>query len=604
MSDTNTTMIKSYSNFNTDKSIAVLPFVNMSDDIGNEYFIDGITEEIINALTKVENLKVIARTSAFAFKGKNEDVRTIGKQLRVASVLEGSVRKAGQKVRITAQLINTVDGSHYWSRNFDRQLDDIFALQDEVSLLIADQIRENFGHLDIQDHLVERSTSNIHSYELYLKGHFYQLKWDNISIRKAVDYYKKAVELDPEFARAHYGLVQCYGLLAAWGFMDPEEGFSQAIESFVIASHLDKSIPEYGQSYVGRSFWMEWEFMATYKQLLNTLKQHPNYTDGLEAMAELMLLHGHWKKAEAYIEQAMQVDPLSANHFYTLANIKYYQQKNKLALELVNRALSINPEFNLAKELKTLCLIRTGNLQQFESYIANHENKKIKTLLYDVIHKRVTEIPGEVLEKWKSLTSDRSQLVPYELFILANSNHTSIAFDLLKQYVKLKRGQLINFRVDPMLANLRTIEGFHQLHISNLHVKPDESVRPDATQKTTLHDSELKKSMQNIVNFIDAEKPFLNAQLSLSTLSALLNIHPNKLSYVINIESGVNFNEFINRFRLEHFKQIAINPEYSHITILGLAFESGFNSKSVFNNYFKKTEGLTPAGWIKSAKEK
>ena len=133
----------------SDKSIPVLPFVNMSTDPENEYFSDGVTEEIINALTTVKGLKVIARTSSFAFKNKNIDVRSIGDQLGVSTILEGSVRKAKNRVRVTAQLISTSDGTHFWSRNFDREMEDIFALQDEISLLIADQIRENMGYLEI-----------------------------------------------------------------------------------------------------------------------------------------------------------------------------------------------------------------------------------------------------------------------------------------------------------------------------------------------------------------------------------------------------------------------------------------------------------------------
>ena len=162
----------------SNKSIAVLPFVNMSADPENEYFSDGITEEIINALTTVKGLKVIARTSSFAFKNKNIDVRTIGDQLGVGTILEGSVRKAKNRVRITAQLISTNDGTHFWSKNFDRDLEDIFALQDEISLHIADQIRENFGHLNIQEHLIEAPTQNMEAYDLYLKGRYQHLLWD------------------------------------------------------------------------------------------------------------------------------------------------------------------------------------------------------------------------------------------------------------------------------------------------------------------------------------------------------------------------------------------------------------------------------------------
>ena len=189
----------------------------MSNDIDNEFFCDGISEEIINALTKIKGLKVTARTSSFTFKNKNIDVRHIGNQLGVTTVLEGSIRKANNRVRITAQLIDTRDGTHFWSKNFDRELIDIFKLQDDISLLIANEIRSNFGHFEIQDHLVKESTISIEAYELFLKGRYNQLEWTPDSIRLAIQYYNKAVTLDKNYAKAYYDNLQCYGLLAAWG---------------------------------------------------------------------------------------------------------------------------------------------------------------------------------------------------------------------------------------------------------------------------------------------------------------------------------------------------------------------------------------------------
>ena len=199
------------------KSIAVLPFANMSTDPENEYFSDGITEEIINALTTIKGLKVIARTSSFAFKNKNIDVRTIGDQLGVSTVLEGSVRKAKNRVRITVQLVSTIDGTHFWSKNFDRELEDIFALQDEISLLIADQIRENFGHLNIKEHLIEAPTNNMEAYNLYLKGRYQHLKWDGKGIVNAVKLYEQCVKIDPSFDLPYFGLAFSYAMYGSWG---------------------------------------------------------------------------------------------------------------------------------------------------------------------------------------------------------------------------------------------------------------------------------------------------------------------------------------------------------------------------------------------------
>ncbi len=583
----------------TDKSIAVLPFVNMSTDPENEYFSDGITEEIINALTKVDRLKVIARTSSFAFKGKNTDIREIADKLGVSAILEGSVRKIQNRVRITAQLINAENGFHFWSQNFDREMEDIFALQDEISLLIANQIRENFGHFNIQEHLVSEATNNMKAYELYLKGHYFQLKWDADSIHEATRFYEASVAQDPKFARAYYGLVQSYGLLAAWGYMPAEEGFGKAIQNFMIAADLDKTLPEYGMSFIGRTFWMDWDFQTTYNQLVETLQQHPKYTDGLEAMAELFIAHGNWGQAENYIRRAMDVDPLSANHYYTLAHIHYYQKNFEKALELVEKALYINPEFVLAYELKTLCLIWLNLRDDFEHFIIGHENVDVKKLYFDVLNGEIKSLSEETIKAWGNVSENKRQMVPYELFIMANTNHKKEALELLNKYITQKRGQIINFRQDPSLDTLREFEEFHQLHISNFIFHEEAKIVEGKDEESNPNSGEFDKQMKKLMDFIEKEKPFLDAQLSLRNLAKSLQLHPNKLSYLINEKTGMNFNEFINQFRLTHFKEIACDVKNAHITILGLAYESGFNSKTVFNAYFKKAEGTTPGNWIK-----
>lgn len=594
------TMIKSLSNFNTDKSIAVLPFINMSDDIGNEYFSDGISEEIINALTRVDGLKVIARTSAFAFKGKNEDVRTIGKQLGVSSVLEGSVRKAGQKVRITAQLINTADGTHYWSRNFDRQLDDIFALQDEVSLLIAEQIRQNFGHLEIQDHLVKKSTSSVNAYELFLKGRFHQLKWNPESFKKAIGFYNHAIEQDNRFARAYYGNVQCYGLLAIWGFMPYEEAIQKAMDNLLVAQDIDKKLPEYNQSYIGRSLWAEWNYPLAYQQINELLALNPDYTDGLEAMAELLMANGYFTEAEKYIRKCLVVDPLSANHFHTLGLNFYLQKHFEEALKYFQKAINLDPGLEVAKHFKLLCLIRLGYKADFKNSLDEVQDGDELRMLFDVFNSEAPKPDEPTINKWKKAAASKDMMVPYELYILAGLNLKTEALVMLKEYVDQRRGQLMYFRYEPFLENLRDVDGFDDLFSTDFVLRTPPSIQEKDESKIPGED--LKKLMKFACEYISTEKPFLDPQLSLSGLAAKINVHPNKLSYLINDQTGSNFNEFINRFRLEHFKQVAMNPEFSHITILGLAFESGFNSKTVFNTFFKKMEGTTPASWIKSAR--
>src|SRR6056297_2450504 len=228
-------MISSLMNY---KSIAVLPFLNISPDPDEEYFSDGITEEIIITLSRIRNLKVTARTSSFAFKNKSMDIREIGKALGVFTVLEGSIRKAGNNVGISVQLIRTDNGFQIWSAKFDRQLKDIFELQEEISLLVADKIRENFGHIELQASLKDESSGSIDAYDYYLKGRYEQLKWTNDALKRAIELYKKSIDLDPGISRAYYGIVYCYIYMVFWSSEGKDkEGVYAYLEKAAAVNH-------------------------------------------------------------------------------------------------------------------------------------------------------------------------------------------------------------------------------------------------------------------------------------------------------------------------------------------------------------------------------
>ena len=585
-----------------DKSIVVLPFVNMSNDQENEYFSDGITEEIINALTKVEGLKVIARTSSFAFKGKNLDVREIGQKLGVANILEGSVRKVANRVRITAQLINAKNGVHYWSKNFDRQIQDIFALQDEISLLIADQIRENFGHLDIQDHLIQASTRSVSAYEHFLKGRYHQLQWTAASLKQAIVQYDAAIAKDPEFARAYYGNLQCYGLLVIWGFIPAEEGMGKAIDNFIIAKELDTELPEYPMSFVGRSLWKEWDFKQGYEYIQQTLAMNPKHTDALEAMAELFIALGYFDQAEVFVKKALEVDPLSPNHHFTMANIYYLRQAFDISLHHIDKALQINPEFDHAVRLKVNVFILLGKEEEVEVLAEKFEEKALIKLLYAIVNKKIGQIPKEYLDEWEGLERETGEIMPYRLFILANGNCSKQAFKLLQSGIEMRRGQLMNYRYEPFLQGLKEIEGFESLHKANFSLTGNEEWFAQVKPSQILDESESDVLKEKLIRYFDKEKPFLDPQMNLNALGSKLELHPNKLSYLINEKLKVNFNEFVNNYRLNYFKKMAINPRFNHLTLLALAYDSGFNSKTVFNSFFKAKEGVTPSVWLKKEK--
>lgn len=585
---------------NHQKSIAVLPFVNMSSDVENEYFCDGISEEIINALTKIEQLKVIARTSSFAFKNKNIDIREIGKQLGVDTILEGSIKKSQNKVRITAQLINVDDGLHYWSRKYDRELEDIFELEDEISLAIADEVRNNFGHFEVQEHLVEQPTNSVDAYQMYLKGRSLQLLWTPEGIKEAIQYYDKAIALDKSYARAYYANLQCYGLLAMWGYMPQEKAMELAIQNLLIAKEIDTSLPEYPLSFVGKFFWGEWDFKNAYIHIKQVLDINPNHIDGLEAMAELFIALGFFEEALVYAKRLLVVDPLSANNHYTLAHIYYYDGKYQKALEIINYALTLNSNFELAHHLKAYCLIWLNDRQGFDAHIQNTTLNHEKDLLFQLINDRKFEISETDLKQLKEGFGE-TLISPYNLFILSQTSYKHYAFSRLEEMILQKRGQIINYRQDPFLKPLHKIPGFKDLHLSNLSYDDIDETQTVETKASSsvLNQDEIDKLKENILIYFKEKEPYLNPELSLKFVADALELNTNKVSFLINQAFNSNFNDFVNGYRLKYFKTIALNPKNAHLTILGLAYDSGFNSKSVFNTFFKKVEGITPSRWIK-----
>ena len=587
---------------NNQKSVAVLPFVNMSNDIDNEYFCDGITEEIINALTKIDKLKVIARTSSFAFKGKDIDIRKIGGQLGVSTILEGSIKKSRERVRITAQLIDVEDGTHYWSKKFDRQLIDIFDLEDEISLTIAEEVRNNFGHFEIQEHLIEQPTSSVDAYQMYLKGRSFQLKWTPEGLNQAINYYNKAIALDKNYAKAYYANLQCYGLSAMWGYIPYDEAMESAINNLLMAKELDASLPEYPLSYVGKFLWGEWDFKNAYIHIKKVLAINPNHIDGLEALTELFIALGFFDMALPYANKLLEVDPLSANNHYTLAHIHYFQGLFDKALENVDYALTLNPELELAHHLKCFCLIWLNKKQQFQEFIHNTSLIEEKNLLFRLVNEKYIDVPHQIIEKWSRLSKDKTMLVPYDVFILANSHQTVTAFSLLKEMIDQRRGQIINYRQDPFLRPLHKINGFTDLHRSNLSSADIKSTKKDEEKGTAnvLDKDQIKKLKGKLLSYFKEDEPFLNPQLNLQFVAQVLELNNNKISFLINQAFDVNFNDFVNSYRLKHFKLIALDSNNSHLTILGLAYDSGFNSKTVFNTYFKKIEGVTPRAWMKA----
>ncbi len=346
------------------KSIAVLPFVNMSADKDNEYFSDGITEELLNALTKIDGLNVTSRTSAFAFKNQSLDIREIGDKLGVSTILEGSVRKAGNKVRITAQLINTNDGYHVWSETYDRSLEDIFEIQDEISKKIAIKLREKLTRHQIQEPIVKSYTKNLDAYNEHLRGLHHWNKWSPSEIKDSIKHFEASMELDPEFPLPYASLSGCYAFLGATGYLRPEIAYPKAKKYAEQAITLDDNIAQSHNSIAMVKLFFEWDWEGAEKSFQRSLELNPSSADTYHAYHIFLAAMNRQDEMLRAIEKAHLLDPLSPYIGAALANVYLSLGRLDEAEEQFKKTLEQDPTFRGALNGLGWLEINRGNYEK------------------------------------------------------------------------------------------------------------------------------------------------------------------------------------------------------------------------------------------------
>jgi serine/threonine protein kinase/tetratricopeptide (TPR) repeat protein len=329
-------------------SIAVLPFTNLSADPEQEYFCDGMAEEIINALTQVEGLRVVARTSAFAFKDKHEDIREIGRKLNVKEVLEGSVRKAGNRLRITAQLVNVDDGYHLWSERFDRDLADVFAIQDEISLAIVSKLKVKLLG-DEKEKMLRRYTQNLEAYDLYLKGRYHWNRRTPEALKKAMSHFEQVIRKDPNYALAYAGLADCYSMLAQVYVLPPKEAFPKAKALAKKALEIDETLAEAHTSLAFALFFFDWDWAGAEREFRRAIELNPNYATAHQWFAMGLLVNlGRTSEAIEEINKALELDPLSLIINTAAGNVYLYAGREDKAVEQAEKILDMDPTFGFA----------------------------------------------------------------------------------------------------------------------------------------------------------------------------------------------------------------------------------------------------------------
>ncbi len=293
------------------QTIAVLPFVNVSPDPDNQYFSDGVSEEILNALVKVQGLHVTARTSSFSFRGKNIDVREIGQQLGVTHILEGSVRKSGNRVRISVQLVSTVDGYHFFSQTYDRTLEDIFAVQDEIAQKVLNRLRQHLGEAQQNQQLVTSSTTNMEAYETYLKGLYFLNQWGEESMGKAIPYFQRAIEMEGDFALPHAALGLCYLFQALGGKMTWQGAYEKAMIHITRTKELNVEFPEAYFSLFTFNVFFQWNWQAAVDTIKKGFELSPNYPPIYIGLGALYYIKGDLSSALRAHQKGLKLDPLS-----------------------------------------------------------------------------------------------------------------------------------------------------------------------------------------------------------------------------------------------------------------------------------------------------
>ncbi len=329
-----------------DKSIAVLPFTNMSPDLDNEYFSDGLTEELIAALAKVQGLHVTARTSAFAFKGANQDIRDIGKRLNVRTVLEGSIRREQDRVRITAQLISVEDGFHLWSESYDYQLESVLALQETISRAIVDALQIQLSpEADAQ--LRAQAEVSPEAYDLYLKGRYYWARLSMGGFQRSIETFRKAIAIDPDYAPPHAGLANAYSLAGYFGVMAPREAFPLSISEANAALALD---PGSSEALVARgmaALVYEWDWDRAGDDLRRALELSPNSSLAHWAYAEYLMVVDPAAAIDSALH-ALSLDPLSLPIMNLVAFTYLDQDMFSEATRMDEEILALDPTFAAA----------------------------------------------------------------------------------------------------------------------------------------------------------------------------------------------------------------------------------------------------------------
>ncbi|MGC2659524.1 MAG: hypothetical protein WA324_16325 [Bryobacteraceae bacterium] len=451
-------------------SIAVLPFADHSPGGDQGYFCVGMTEEIINALTKLRGLRVAALNSALQLRGKTDDFRNVAEQLRVGTIVAGSVRKAGNRLRITVQLIDTSNGCYLWSEIYDRQIEDVFAIQEDISQAIAAKLKVQIADGN-NSHLIRRYTENFDAYTLYLKGRYHWNQRSEENLRKAIEFFTGAIALDSKYAPAFSGLADSYALLGNSGALPPKSVKAKAMEAALKAVELDATLAEAHTTlgHVRATYCWDWEKALAEYKLAMTLNPAYATVHHWYAITYLTPL-GLFQNARNEIQKAEELDPLSASIKRDIAVILFNGRLYEQAIEQCKRTIELEPTFQSSYWALALSYGGLGRYNEATAALeyALRDSTAPPPRLLGALGYAYARA-GRHAEATKTLDhmSDLSQtryVSPFDFALIhLGFGNNDLAFDWLDRACKARCYELVFLTVDPRFDALRSDVRFSRL---------------------------------------------------------------------------------------------------------------------------------------------
>lgn len=583
--------------------VAVLPFKDLREMRKPSFLGEGISQDIINRLSLIDGFRITSSLSSFKFGTTNKSPSKISKALQVDLLIDGTYHQSKDKTRISASIIEPHFENILWSQTLEKPNAELFEVQDSLVQEIAEKIREHYWHFEILD--LKGKNQNVEAYKLVLEGEHYYKKWNESDVNIAIDCFEKAIDLDSMNAQAYLGLANCFIFLSGTGYINSKEGLKKADDLCLLAKKHDPDLIALHFTIGSNYFWNNWNLEASFKEIQKVLTINPSHSESYAVMSLFYMLIEKPYLAQKNGNIALKLNPLSANTLFTRAWVYYLNKEYKNAIDHADKALELDGKLVPAIVIRSCSKLLLGEAVDMMADLDKYEKEHLD---FSTRH-GLMGLGGvflkdqDLIEQQTGLLSaDKSERSVAFLFLInAVSGNTTEAIQWLEKSIDERIPLLLFLMVDPLIEPIRNHPSYLESKKKLLAIRDFEDI---IQTKKAKHPSKSweKEAIEKLEHYMNEKQPFLEPNTSLKDIAMALKMHSNNLSWLINAHYGINFNEYINQFRVEIFKNRILDNSYGHLTLLGLAYECGFNSKSSFNTLFKRYTGLTPSQYNKQVK--